>query len=134
MTLLSESFYRSPVAIKPHSLTIGATPGQFPCATVDIMLMTLPCSFFQDAHRITSKEYIPSNADILHAPVLVHEMGTAETCLSMGRLFIRLHVVTRLGCGGERKKWIHFFENITSILFCSSLLDYDKWENGQGRI
>jgi len=87
--------------------------------------------FFRDVHRITSKEYIPSNADILHAPVLVHDMRPAETCFRMGGLFIRLHDVTRLRCGGERKKWIHFFENTTSIIFCSSLLDYDKWENGQ---
>ena len=26
----------------------------------------------------------------------------------------------------ERKKWIHQFEGVTSILFCAALSDYDK--------
>jgi guanine nucleotide-binding protein G(i) subunit alpha len=135
ITRLSESFYLFPVAIEHHSITIGATLGLFLCATFDVMLMTFPCSFFLDPHRITSKEYIPSNSDILRAPV-VPQMGVAETCFLMGQLFIRLYDINagRIGCG-QRKKWIHLFENMTSIIFCTPLPDYDRWdENGQGRI
>lgn len=95
--------------------------------------MAIPCSFFLDAHRITSKEYIPSNSDILRAPAQV-QMGAMETHLPMGQLLLRLYHVVRLGSGG-RNKWIHFFANMTSIIFCTSLPDYDRCdEHGVGRI
>ncbi|KAH8985761.1 guanine nucleotide binding protein, alpha subunit, partial [Lactarius hatsudake] len=86
--------------------------------------------FFPDVHRIISKEYIPSNEDILRAPVTPHE-GITETCFPMGQLSIRLyHVVSQRS---ERKKWIHVFGHVTSIIFCTSLPDYDRrGEHGEG--
>ncbi len=113
-------------------ITIGATLGRSPCATLDVMLMTLPYSFFPDAHRLTSKEYIPSNDDILRAPVATR-MGVTETCFTMGQISLCLcHVTTQ---SGERKKWIHAFESVTSIIFCTSLPDYDRRDvDGEGRI
>ncbi|KAH9051789.1 guanine nucleotide binding protein, alpha subunit [Lactarius vividus] len=88
--------------------------------------------FFPDVHRITSKEYIPSSDDILRAHVTSHG-GTRETCFPMGQLSIRLcHVV---GQRSERKKWIHVFESVTSIIFCTSLSDYNLLDDcGEGCI
>ena len=40
-----------------------------------------------------------------------------------------LHVVSMFDVGGqrsERKKWIHCFENVTSIIFCVALSEYDQ--------
>ncbi|KAH8989927.1 guanine nucleotide binding protein, alpha subunit [Lactarius hatsudake] len=79
--------------------------------------------FFPDVHRITSMEYIPSKDDILRAPVTPHE-GITETCFPMGQLSIRIYHV--VGQRSKRKKWIHAFENVTSIIFCASLPDYDR--------
>ncbi len=94
--------------------------------------MTLPYSFFPDAHRVTSKEYIPSNNDVLRAPVASHVVVT-ETCLPMGQLSI--HFCHIAGQRAERKKWIHVFEHVLSIIFCTSLPDYDQQnEYGAGRI
>jgi guanine nucleotide-binding protein G(i) subunit alpha len=85
--------------------------------------MSLPYSFFPDAHRVTSKEYAPSDNDILRAPVPVH-MGLTETCFPMGQLSIRICLVTSEI--SKRKKWIHLFEGVKSILFCASVLDYNR--------
>ncbi len=51
----------------------------------------------------------------------------------MGQLSIHLcHVTNQIG---ERKKWIHNFERVTSIIFCASLTDYDRrCKYGGGRI
>lgn len=47
----------------------------------------------------------------------------------------RVPIVTRLtassmfdvgGQRSERKKWIHCFENVTSIIFCVALSEYDQ--------
>ena len=97
ITRLSESFYLFPVAIENHSITIGAALGLSLCATLIVMLTTFPCSFFLDPHRITSKEYSPS-------------------------IFIRLYDINawRFGCG-QLKKWIDLLENMSSVMFCTSL-------------
>ena len=93
-----------------------------------VLLMALSCSVFVDAHRITSNDYIPSNDDVLRAPVPV----LTEIYFSMGQLAIRLCNISQRS---ERKKWIHSFENVTSIIFCASLADYNRWEeDGQVRI
>ena len=39
------------------------------------------------------------------------------------------HHVSMFDVGGqrsERKKWIHCFENVTSIIFCVALSEYDQ--------
>lgn len=41
------------------------------------------------------------------------------------------------GQRSERKKWIHCFENVTSIIFCVALSEYDQMlleENGTNRM
>ena len=42
---------------------------------------------------------------------------------------IKLTVCSMFDVGGqrsERKKWIHCFENVTSIIFCVALSEYDQ--------
>jgi len=60
--------------------------------------------------------------------VLPHARELILLGVSAGRLLItsRIHV-TELGCQrGERRKWIHCFERIAVIVFCSPLSDYDQ--------
>jgi hypothetical protein len=53
----------------------------------------------------------------------VAERGIKETYLKTGQLSIRVLQI----CGqGERRKWIHLFEGVTSIIFYVSLSDYDN--------
>jgi guanine nucleotide-binding protein G(i) subunit alpha len=77
-------------------------------------------SFFSEAQRIVAEEYVPSIEDILHAA----EKGIEETYFKMDQTSIR--VLQVCGQEGERKKWIHLFGSITSIIFYASLSDYDE--------
>jgi guanine nucleotide-binding protein G(i) subunit alpha len=94
----------------------------------DIVLITRLYSFVSEIHRITARDYIPSDRDILRAPMRA-DVGLTETSIKMGQLSLRLCHVSRQR--SERKKRIHLFEGVTSIIFCVPLSDYDVVECGQ---
>jgi len=39
---------------------------------------------------------------------------------------LRIHMFDVGGQRSERKKWIHCFESVTSIIFCTALSEYDQ--------
>ncbi|KAI9434683.1 G-protein alpha subunit [Lactarius indigo] len=88
--------------------------------------------FFSEACRITASEYIPSNEDILRAPVRT-DAGITETYFKMDKLSLRLCYIT--GRPGEQRKWFHHFDDVTIVVFCASLLDYDQVdEDGRNQL
>ena len=38
----------------------------------------------------------------------------------------RIHMFDVGGQRSERKKWIHCFEGVTSIIFCTAISEYDQ--------
>ncbi|KAK6336761.1 Guanine nucleotide-binding protein alpha-2 subunit [Orbilia javanica] len=78
--------------------------------------------FFAEAARIGAPEYIPSEADVLRARTKT--TGIYETRFTMGQL--NIHMFDVGGQRSERKKWIHCFESVTSIIFCVALSEYDQ--------
>lgn len=40
--------------------------------------------------------------------------------------FVSIHMFDVGGQRSERKKWIHCFESVTSIIFCTALSEYDQ--------
>lgn len=78
--------------------------------------------FFQEAMRIVSADYLPNEMDVLRARTKT--TGIYETRFKMGQLSIHMFDVG--GQRSERKKWIHCFENVTSIIFCVALSEYDQ--------
>ncbi|AEO70909.1 dfc36a28-0d70-456a-8dfa-0310fbd4c003 [Thermothielavioides terrestris] len=78
--------------------------------------------FFQEADRIVSPNYLPVEMDVLRARTKT--TGIYETRFKMGQLSIHMFDVG--GQRSERKKWIHCFENVTSIIFCVALSEYDQ--------
>ncbi|KAI9846617.1 MAG: Guanine nucleotide-binding protein alpha-2 subunit [Sclerophora amabilis] len=99
--------------------------------------------FFDEANRIAAHDYIPIEADVLRARTKT--TGIYETRFTMGQLSIQSVPLSRprilmsslptddpssmFDVGGqrsERKKWIHCFENVTSIIFCVALSEYDQ--------
>ncbi|KAJ7847978.1 heterotrimeric G protein alpha subunit 2 [Mycena leptocephala] len=85
-------------------------------------LMDNALYFFASIHRIAAPTYVPSEEDILRTSA--NTTTIIETPLSMGALSIRIIDVG--GMRSERRKWIHCFENVTSILFCTALSEYDQ--------
>ncbi|KIJ45046.1 hypothetical protein M422DRAFT_29901 [Sphaerobolus stellatus SS14] len=78
--------------------------------------------FFSDLPRLFSPDYMPSNQDIIRSRA--RTTGISETVFKL-----RSHSMHMLDVGGqksERRKWIHCFQDVTSILFLVSLSGYDQ--------
>jgi guanine nucleotide-binding protein G(i) subunit alpha len=79
-------------------------------------------SFFVEALRIASDDYVPTETDILRCRQ--RSTGITETRFSVPPMSIHLFDVG--GQRSERKKWIHCFESVTGIIFCAALSEYDQ--------
>lgn len=79
--------------------------------------------FFDSAtlDRISRSDYIPTDQDILHSRA--RTTGIVETHFTVDGVNFRLVDVG--GQRSERKKWIHCFEGVTSMIFCVALNAYD---------
>ncbi|KAK0249918.1 Guanine nucleotide-binding protein alpha-2 subunit [Friedmanniomyces endolithicus] len=88
----------------------------------EFYLMDSASYFFDEVGRISALDYTPSEADVLRARTKT--TGIYETRFQMGQLSIHMFDVG--GQRSERKKWIHCFENVTSIIFCVALSEYDQ--------
>ncbi|KAK4995901.1 Guanine nucleotide-binding protein alpha-2 subunit [Elasticomyces elasticus] len=88
----------------------------------EFYLMDSASYFFDEVNRIAAPDYVPTEADVLRARTKT--TGIYETRFQMGQLSIHMFDVG--GQRSERKKWIHCFENVTSIIFCVALSEYDQ--------
>ncbi|KAJ1737526.1 Guanine nucleotide-binding protein alpha-2 subunit [Coemansia sp. RSA 1939] len=78
--------------------------------------------FFNNIRRIGDPKYLPTEADVLRARSKT--TGIIETRFTMQNTSIHMFDVG--GQRSERKKWIHCFESVTSIIFCVALSEYDQ--------
>jgi len=81
-----------------------------------------PTSYFDSIERISKPDYIPNDQDVLRSRVKT--TGITETTFIIGDLTYRMFDVG--GQRSERKKWIHCFENVTTILFLVAISEYDQ--------
>ncbi|KAF8183045.1 guanine nucleotide binding protein, alpha subunit [Mycena galopus ATCC 62051] len=84
--------------------------------------------FLASIHRIAAPTYVPSEEDILRTRK--RRTAIVETRFSMGGLSIHMFDIS--GQRSERKKWIHCFESVTSIVFCTALSAYDEVDREGG--
>jgi len=77
--------------------------------------------YFSEIQRIAAPDYVPSEQDVLRSRVKT--TGVLETVFEVEDIFFRLVDVG--GQRSERRKWIHCFEDVTAILFCVALSEYD---------
>ncbi|XP_051875120.1 guanine nucleotide-binding protein subunit alpha-14 [Pristis pectinata] len=78
--------------------------------------------YLSDVDRISSPLYIPTQQDILR--VRVPTTGIIEYPFDLENIIFRMVDVG--GQRSERRKWIHCFENVTSIIFLVALSEYDQ--------
>ncbi|XP_014834783.1 PREDICTED: guanine nucleotide-binding protein subunit alpha-11-like isoform X1 [Poecilia mexicana] len=78
--------------------------------------------YLSDIDRITAPDYVPTLQDILR--VRVPTTGIIEYPFPMRSVIFRMVDVG--GQRSQRKKWIHCFENVTSIIFLAALNEYDQ--------
>merc|ERR1740128_255405 len=78
--------------------------------------------FLDDVERCASVEYLPSEQDILRSRVPT--TGIIEYPFDLDGIVFRMVDVG--GQRSERRKWIHCFENVTSIIFLVALSEYDQ--------
>ncbi|RDB27427.1 Guanine nucleotide-binding protein alpha-2 subunit [Hypsizygus marmoreus] len=78
--------------------------------------------FFSSLDRLFDPAYVPTEQDIIRCRA--RTIGITETTFSL-----RDHEMLMVDVGGqksERRKWIHCFQDVTSILFLVSLSGYDQ--------
>uniref|UniRef100_A0A3P9KFR2 Guanine nucleotide-binding protein subunit alpha n=1 Tax=Oryzias latipes TaxID=8090 RepID=A0A3P9KFR2_ORYLA len=78
--------------------------------------------YLNDLDRITDAAYLPNQQDILR--VRVPTSGIIEYPFDLKSALFRMVDVG--GQRSERRKWIHCFENVTSIMFLVALSEYDE--------
>ncbi|KAG6915448.1 hypothetical protein DXG01_011448 [Tephrocybe rancida] len=88
----------------------------------EFYLMDSAGYFFTEILRIGTPGYIPNETDVLRARKKT--FGISEERFLMDTLSIHMFDVG--GQRSERKKWIHCFESVTSIIFCTALSEYDQ--------
>jgi guanine nucleotide-binding protein subunit alpha len=79
-------------------------------------------SYFDSIDRISAEMYLPTDEDVLRSRVKT--TGITENTFHIGDLNYHLYDVG--GQRSERKKWIHCFENVTSIVFMAAISEYDQ--------
>jgi len=78
--------------------------------------------YFDDLQRLAAGNYIPNEQDILRARAPT--TGIIEYPFDLDTIIFRMVDVG--GQRSERRKWIHCFENVTSIMFLVALSEFDQ--------
>ncbi len=79
-------------------------------------------SLIQNLGRLSSKSYVPTDADVLQSRL--RTSGITETVFELHQF--NYHVFDVEGERSGRKKWVHVFEEIDNLVFVVPLSGYDQ--------
>ncbi len=77
--------------------------------------------YFENLDRIAAPNYVPTEDDVLR--IRVKTTGIQEITFSTNDVNFRMVDVG--GQRSERKKWIHCFQDVTAVIFCVAMSEYD---------
>ncbi|PRP86375.1 guanine nucleotide-binding protein alpha-1 subunit [Planoprotostelium fungivorum] len=77
--------------------------------------------YLDDIERICDEQYKPTEQDILRSRSKT--IGITETNFEVEN--VRFVMVDVGGQRSERRKWIHCFEDITAVIYCVAMSEYD---------
>jgi len=85
--------------------------------------------FLKNIERISQPNYIPTDQDILRCRLCT--TGITQSVFKINGLEYR--VVDVGGQRTERKKWIHYFDDVNAIIFLVAISGYDQtlWEDNK---
>lgn len=112
------------LTLRDHIRLLWQTPGMVEAATRGSafgMLDSAPY-FLDNIDRIFSPDYAPWEQDVLRSRKATK--GVVQYQFSIEDNRFQMFDVG--GQRGERKKWIHCFEDVKAILFVTSLSEYDQ--------
>ncbi|PRP82575.1 guanine nucleotide-binding protein alpha-1 subunit [Planoprotostelium fungivorum] len=78
--------------------------------------------FLKNVKRIAKENYVPTQEDMIRSRAKT--TGVSETRFQVGSTIFQMVDVG--GQRSERRKWMHCFQGVSSVLFCVSLSDYDQ--------
>jgi len=76
---------------------------------------------FENVERFAEEDYVPTPTDVLR--VRARTTGITEITFKVKDSCFRMVDVG--GQRSERKKWIHCFQEVTAIIYCAALNEYD---------
>ena len=125
--LVRSTDYKTLTTLDPYVEAIGdlwADPGIRQCYSQrrEYQLLDSSKYFLESLHRISAADYLPTLQDILR--VRVPTSGILEYTFDLQD--VRFRIVDVGGQRSERRKWIHCFEDVASIIFLTALSEYDQ--------
>jgi len=77
--------------------------------------------YFDNIDRLSSSDYVPTEQDVLRSRAKT--TGIIEIEFDVEKTHFRMVDVG--GQRSERKKWMHCFQEVTAVIFCVALSEYD---------
>jgi GTPase SAR1 family protein len=113
-----------PLDLAPDIAAIWASPG---CKAAkkrenEFHLLDSAPYFLDKVEKYFKTDFVPTNQDILRTRLTT--TGIIETAFEMEGMTFKMYDVG--GQRGERKKWIHCFDDVTAIMFIASLSEYNQ--------